>query len=189
MKLRYGILDGAMMFTNFIANWLNELSNYATIDYYQNTGNHSDWRILDGGKGKYPHENAERMIGWALKSMLKGNKRITIHEEQIQGIIYTNIVGFDVLSAHGDKEKKNLDNVIKDYSSLYDSNIDYFLVGHKHFAMESNVAINKEIIQSPSFIGIDDYSMSLKKSANAGAKMFILERDYGRSVDYNIRLN
>lgn len=189
MKLRYGILDSAMLFTNFMANWLNELSRYVTIDYYQSTGNHSDWRILDGGKGNYPHENAERMIGWALTSMLKDNDNITIHEEEIQGLIYTNILGFDILASHGDKEKKNLENSIKDYVALYNCNIDYFLVGHKHHAMENNVAINKEIIQAPSIIGIDDFSVSLKKSANAGAKMFILEKDYGRYVDYNIKLN
>ena len=188
MKLKYGITDGIMKFTNFMACWLGELSEYVSIDYYQNTGNHSDYRILSGKKNDYPHENAERMVGWALKAMLQNNPHIKIHEEQIQGLIYINIVGFDILATHGDKERK-LENSIKDYNILYGKNIDYLLVGHKHFASESNVAINKSIIQCPSLIGIDDFSMSIKKSANAGAKMFILERDYGRSVDYNIKLD
>lgn len=188
MKLRYGITDSIMMFTNFIAHWLTELSEYANIEYYQNTGNHSDYRIISGKKGDFPHENAERMVGWGLKAILQNSPQIKIHEEQIQGLIYTNIVGFDILATHGDKEKK-LENSIKDYSMLYGKNIDYLLVGHKHFNSETNISINKDIVQAPSLIGIDDYSMSLKKSANAGAKMFVLERDYGRSVDYNIKLN
>jgi hypothetical protein len=47
---------------------------------------------------------------------------------------------------------------------------------------------NVEYIQTDSIIGIDDYSLKLKKTSNAGAKVMILEENKGRTVTYNIKL-
>ena len=45
-----------------------------------------------------------------------------------------------------------------------------------------------EYIQCPSIIGIDHYSLKLKKTSNAGAKVMILEENKGRTLTYNIKL-
>ncbi|MNO08903.1 hypothetical protein D3C81_2317920 [compost metagenome] len=46
-----------------------------------------------------------------------------------------------------------------------------------------------EFIQLQSIIGIDDYSLKIKKTANPGAKAMIIEEGKGRTVTYNIKLN
>ena len=40
-KLRHGVIEGAVKYANFIANWLNELSKYVTVKYQMVFGNHT----------------------------------------------------------------------------------------------------------------------------------------------------
>lgn len=186
-SLRMGIVESMIYYSTFIRDWLNELSKYTLIDFYPSLGNHSDLRILSGKKGDFPHENIEFILPWFLQDSLKDNPNIKIHDSIVNGLNYFKVVGFDVLTTHGQDEKK-LENSLKEYAMLYDVNIDYMITGHKHSKFEHNVGINKNIIQLPSIVGVDDFSIKIKKSANPGAKMMVLEQDYGSIVDYNIQL-
>jgi predicted phosphodiesterase len=190
-SLQLGIVDATIGFADFLAAWLNKLSEYITIDYYAVNGNHNEIRPLGSKKGDFPHENTERIISWYLSNILKNNPNIIVHENHLP-INYTNILGVDILAVHG-QDEKNLENSIKDYSNMYGENIDILLTGHLHNNFEKTINIGKngniEIIQSPSIIGIDDYSTSLKKSSRAGSKFFIIEEGIGRTWTKNIHLN
>ena len=56
-----------------------------------------------------------------------------------------------------------------------------------HYKAET-VGVNREVINVPSIIGIDDYSMSLNKTSNPGATLLIIEKDAGIGVEYKIKL-
>ena len=186
-SLRMGVLDSIIAYATFMRDWLNELSKHVSIDYYSSMGNHSDLRLLSSKKGDFPHENVERIAEWFLRETLSENKNINIHQNVNDGYNYFNVVGYDVLTCHGQNEK-NLENSLKDYAHMYGLNIDYLLTGHLHSKLEKTVGFGKEIIQAPSICGIDPFAQSIKKGCDAGAKMMILEKSEGSVVEYNIKL-
>jgi len=92
-----------------------------------------------------------------------------------------------VLGIHG--EVKNMEQAIKDFSNTYNTRIDVLVGGHLHHEAGNCVGVNRNVINIPSIMGVDDYAMSLNKTSNAGATLFILEEEKGKVQEYNIKLN
>jgi hypothetical protein len=190
-SLQLGVVESVIGFSDFMVNWLNELSKYVRIDYYNVLGNHNEIRPLGSQRGEFPHENTERIISWYLKTALANNPNVDIHigESYVQ---YFSTVGVNILAVHG-QDEKDLEKSLKDYMLLYNQKIDILLAGHLHHNYEKTIAIGDngevEVIQSPSIIGLDDFSMRLKRSSSAGAKLFILEEGKGRTITYKISLS
>jgi hypothetical protein len=187
-SLRYGVVDSIIGYADFIETWINEISKYLYVDFNRVKGNHNDLRLLSGKKGDFPHENTSRIITHFLKKGLKDNPNVAITGHNAVGCIYKKIAGFDILATHGQDEKGNLEQSFKDYILSYKVNVDYFYTGHLHSTNIKEIGVNKEIIQSPSIVGINDFSIGLKKTANAGAKITVLTKDYGRTEEHNIIL-
>lgn len=186
--LRYGVVDSLIGYADFLETWINELSRYLYVDFNRVKGNHNDLRLLSGKKGDFPHENTSRIITHSIKKGLRDNKNVSINGHNAVGCIYKKISGFDVLVSHGQDEKGNLEQSFKDYILSYKVNVDYFYTGHLHSTNIKEIGVNKEIIQTPSIMGINDFSMGIKKTANAGAKITVLTKDYGRTDEHNIIL-
>ncbi|MBY6842771.1 hypothetical protein [Clostridium botulinum] len=189
-NLQYGIIDSVIKFSEFIAEWLNTLSNYVAIEYYQCWGNHDEIRLLTGKKGDFPEENVGRLIMEFLELRLKDNKNIIIHNDN-NPYIFSNILGINIFGFHG--ECKNLNSALKDLQMLYKEDIDLLLAGHLHNGNLNTVGMGQfgdiQCIRIPSLCGIDDYSMKLMKSASAGSNLFIIEKDKGKTITYDINLN
>ncbi|WP_440118437.1 metallophosphoesterase [Paenibacillus sp. QZ-Y1] len=189
MSLKMGVTDSAIHFAEFMSQWLNELSKYCVVDYYSIFGNHDQLRLLSGKRDEFPHENAQKWITKLISANLKGNKNVSV--TNCNEFMYLDILGTKILGVHGENEK-NLENSIKDYSLTYNKPIHLLLSGHLHHSHEKTIGMNGvrdiEYVQSPSIIGIDDYSLKLKKTSNAGAKVMIIEENKGRTLTYNIRL-
>ena len=187
--LQLGILDSAMGFAEFMSAWLNELSKHVYVDYYSCRGNHTEIRPLGSSKGDFPHENMERIVTWFLRTSLKDNPNITIHDNR--SLVYVDIVGTKILATHG-QDEKNLENSIKDYINVYGKPIHMLKTGHLHNTHNKTVGMdglqNIEFYQSPSICGIDEYSVKLKKTANAGSNMMIFERGLGKTTVYDFKL-
>ncbi|KON87353.1 hypothetical protein AF332_11300 [Sporosarcina globispora] len=187
--LQLGILDSAVGYADFMATWLNELSNYTYIDYHSCQGNHMEIRPLGSSKGDFPHENMERIITLLLKKDLKDNPNITIHDNK--AFVYVDVVGTKILATHG-QDEKNLENSIKDYVNVYGKQIHMLKTGHLHNTHNKTIGMdglqNVEFYQAPSICGIDEYSVKLKKTANAGANMMVFERGLGRTTVFDFKL-
>lgn len=189
MSLKMGVTDSAIHFAEFMSQWLNELSKYCLVDYYSIFGNHDQLRLLSGKRDEFPHENAQKWITKLISANLKDNKNVSV--TNCNEFMYLDILGTRVLGVHGENEK-NLENSIKDYALTYNKPVHLLLSGHLHHAHEKTIGMNGirdiEYVQSPSIIGIDDYSLKLKKTSNAGAKVMVLEENKGRTLTYNIKL-
>lgn len=189
-NLQYGIIDSVIKFSEFIAEWLNTLSNYIAIEYYQCWGNHDEIRLLTGKKGDFPEENVGRLIMEFLELRLKDNKNIIIHNDN-NPYIFSNILGMNIFGFHG--ECKNLNSALKDLQMIYKEDIDLLLAGHLHNNNLNTVGMGQfgdiQTIRISSLCGIDDYSMKLMKSASAGSNLFIIEKDKGKTITYDINLN
>lgn len=174
--LKYGVVEGSVLYAKFIISWLNRLSSHVKIRFQMVRGNHSELRLLGQPKGTFQNENMDLVVREMIKTYLANNKNFEFIENPT-GLIYENIYGKNILGIHG--EVKNMRNALNDFSNIYHINIDYLIGGHLHHKAMEEVAIDKEVITVPSIIGVDDYSMSIRKTANSGAKFIIFEKDYG----------
>lgn len=186
MKLRYGVVEGTVKYSDFICNWLNKLSNYVNIELHMVNGNHSELRMLGQQKGTFSDDNMGIIVFEMIKNRLKDNLNFELVQNPT-GLIFDTICGYNVLGIHG--EVKNMESAIKDFSNTYNVQIDILIAGHLHHSRVETVGINKEVINVPSIIGIDSYSLSLNKTSNAGATFIILEDGKGKVQEYNIKLD
>lgn len=186
MKLRYGVVDGTIKYADFISNWLNELTRYVQVRYQSTNGNHTELRMLGQPKGTFTEDNMGKVVVEFIKTRLKDNPNFT-YIENPTGYIYEELAGCPVLGIHG--EVKNMSNAIKEFSSIYGIHIQYLLAGHLHHNKVEEVGVNQEVINIGSIIGVDSYSLSLRKTSNASAKLLVFEQDKGKICEYIFKLN
>ena len=186
MKLRYGVVDGTIKYADFISNWLNELTKHVRVKYQSTNGNHSELRQLGQPKGTFTEDNMGKVVSEFIKTRLKDNPNFT-YIENPTGFIYAQLVTHTILGVHG--EVKNMDNAIKEFSSIYGVPIQYLLAGHLHHNKVEEVGVNQEVINVGSIIGVDSYSLSLRKTSNASAKLLVFEQTKGKVCEYTLKLN
>ena len=186
-KLRYGVIDSAVYYGRFIVTWLNELSKSVYVKYQMvKDSNHCQLRLLGQPKNTFKDENVSVIIADKIIDRLSDNPNFEFIQNPTGLIFDDNIVGYSVLGAHG--ECKNLEQAIKELSRTYRTQIDFMVGGHKHHQNSTNVGIESDVIAAPSIIGIDDYSLSLNKTSDPGATLFVLEAGEGKTMEYNIKL-
>ena len=185
MKLKYGVVEGTVRYANFISNWLNELTKYVKVKYQMVYGNHSELRMLGQPKGTFKEENTGLFVREMISTRLENNPNFEMIINPT-GLIFDTIEGFNTLAIHG--EVRNMENAIKDFSNTYNTDIRILIGGHMHHFKAETVGVNREVVNVPSIIGIDDYSMSLNKTSNPGATLLVIEQSEGISVEYKIKL-
>lgn len=184
-KLRYGVVEGTVKYANFISNWLNELSRYVKIKYQMVYGNHSELRMLGQPKGTFKEENTGLFVREMIKTRLEDNQNFEMIMNPT-GLIFDTVEGLNTLGIHG--EVRNMENAIKDFSNTYNTDIRILIGGHMHHYKAETVGINRDVVNVPSIIGIDDYSVYLNKTSNPGATLLVIEEDDGISIEYKIKL-
>jgi hypothetical protein len=184
--LRYGVIDSANIFGEYMGKWLRELSKYVVIEYHQTTGNHGECRLLDGKKKEHLNENIEKVTGNIIRLINENNPNFTMVENK-SGFIFTKIAGFNIMGIHG--EVSNLVTAIKDYSDIYDVKIHYLVAGHKHHSEFVNCGVKRGCIGVGSIVGSDDFSMSIRKAADATASFVIFEEGKGKTDEHTFVLN
>lgn len=186
MKLRYGVVDGTIKYANFISNWLNEFTRYVRVNYQSTNGNHTELRMIGAPKGTFTEDNMGKVVSEFIKTRLKDNPNFT-YIENPTGYIYAELANYPILGIHG--EVKNMANAIREFSSIYGKQIQYLLAGHLHHNKVEEVGVNQEVINVGSIIGIDSYSLSLRKTSNASAKLLVFEEGKGKVCEYTFKLN
>lgn len=185
-KLRYGVIESTVRYGRFITEWINELSKHVYVKYQLvKDSNHCQLRLWGQPKNTFKDENMSYIIAEKIMDRLENNPNFEFVQNPT-GYIFDNIVGYNVLGIHG--EVKNLEQAIKNFSKTYNANIDFLIAGHKHHKDSSNIGIESDVIGVPSVIGVDDYSLSLHKTSDPGATLFVLERGKGNVIEYNIKL-
>lgn len=185
-KLRYGVIESTVRYGRFITEWLNELSKYVYVKYQMvKDSNHCQLRMLNQPKNTFKDDNMSYIISEKLMDRLSNNPNFEFIQNPT-GYIFDNLVGYNVFGFHG--ESKNMEQAIKDFSKTYKVDIDFMVGGHKHHQNSSNIGIQSDIISAPSIIGVDDYALSLNKTSDPGATLFVLEDGKGKVMEYNIKL-
>lgn len=186
MKLRYGVVDGTIKYADFICNWLNELTKYVNVRFQMTDGNHTELRQLGQPKGTFTDDNMGKVVREFIKVRLKDNPNF-VFVENPTGYIYAQLACSTFLGIHG--EVKNMGNAIKEFSQIYGVHIDYLAAGHLHHSRTEEIGVRSEVINIPSIVGIDSYSLSLRKTSNAGAKLLVFDNVDGLICEHKIKLN
>lgn len=184
-SLRWGVIDSATIFGNYMGDWLRKLSEDVSIVYHQTDGNHDELRLLDGKKGEHLCESAGKIVKNCIILKNENNPNFQ-YKENKTGLIFENICGYNVLGIHG--EVKNLSRAILEYENVYDTKISYLISGHKHHSEFNNCGVRKGCIGVGSIIGSDDFSMSIRQCADPSATFIIFERGKGRVDEHTIVL-
>lgn len=185
-KLRYGVIDSTVKYSEFICNWLNEFTKFVRVRFQMVIdGNHSQLRLLGQPKNTFKNENMSKITAAFIRERMKSNPNFEFVENPT-GMIFENLSNYNLLGIHG--EVKNMGTAIKDFSKVYKVQLNYLIGGHLHHGKYEEVGQDIEVINIPSIIGIDDYSLSLLKTSNAGAKLFCFEENNGKSMEYSIKL-
>lgn len=190
MRLQYGMVESTMRLSEFLAQWLNELSEFAKVYVLAATGNHSEVRPLGSKKGQFEEENLEKIVMWYLFARLKDNERVYV-ENECKKRMLIEVQGFKFLVFHGDDEKK-IEQIARDAVNLYGERIDFFVCGHKHREQDMPSGMvstgDSVIIRVPSICGTDSFAYGKGYSGKPGAIATVIERGYGRRCIYPIQL-
>ena len=178
-----------------IANFLNELSAYCQIEYYQvPTANHTQLRVLGARANELMDEDLEYVIGHYIKDLCICNDRIKVRLQENIAIPYVKLNtqnGKNIIAMHG-HTIKDVNNSIKDLNLMMHDFIDCLIIGHYHSSKEiitnEHRVSDCEVIVNPSFIGSDPYSDSIMKGSKAAAKIYGFS-GYGHDETYKFVLN
>lgn len=185
-KLRYGVIESTVRYGRFITEWLNELSKHVCVKYQMvKDSNHCQLRMLNQPKNTFRDDNMSYIIAEKLMDRLGNNPNFEFIQNPT-GYIFENVAGYNIFGCHG--EVKDMTQAIKDFSRTYRVDIDFMVGGHKHHQNSANIGIQSDIVSAPSIIGVDDYALSLNKTSDPGATLFVLEQGKGKVMEYNIKL-
>lgn len=184
--LRYGVIDSAILFGNYMGEWLRKLSETVNVIYAQTDGNHDELRLLDGRKNEHLCESAGKIIKNCIVLKNEGNPNFSFIENKT-GLIFDSVVGINLLGVHG--ELKDMRDAIKDYTNVFGEDISYLLAGHKHHSQYENCGAKRGCIGVGSVAGSDDFSMSLRKAADATASFIIFEEGKGKTDEHTFVLS
>lgn len=191
-SLQNGFVDQVIKFSRFYAKWIRELSKYTYVKLHHiASANHSEIRPYNSGRGEFPAEDMERIIGMYITDVLEGHDRIDVHIHE-GGIGEFNIVGYNIIALHGHQLKHKKD-ALKDLSIHRRKFYDYVFIGHWHnldiTTVGEGLNHNLQIIQVPSVMGSDVYSDSLLTGAKAGSLIATFTKNRGLTDIHNIILN
>ena len=184
-KLQLGVVDSTVRYMEFLSQWLNTLSRVVSVKFQMVHGNHSELRMLGQPKGTFKDENMGKIVASYIKMRLDGNPNFEFITNP-SGLIYDDILGFKVLGIHG--EVRNMERAIRDFSAMYNTDIDYLLAGHLHHAEGCSVGYRKAVIRVPSIVGTDEFAMSLNAVSDPGATFLVFEEGVGKRIEYTIYL-
>jgi hypothetical protein len=187
------VVNATVFIAKLISQFLNDLSNYCCIEYYQvPTSNHSQTRPLGTKASEIASEDIEYIIGNYIKDVLVHNPRIVVNTNFGKDYINIPIFNFNAIALHG-HTIKNVKNAIKDLSMLHRKFYDYCFLSHFHASEEltvgEGITNDVEVLICPSMVGSCPYSDKLMKGAKASCKVFVFEEINGHTRTDKIILN
>lgn len=190
MRLEYGVIESTIRLSEYLARWIGDLSNYATVSVHAAMGNHSEIRPLKSQSREFEDENVEKIIMWYLHSRLSGQWNIVIDPDCHKHSL-VEVEGFSFLILHGDGEK-GISQIAQSAINMYGKPIDFFVCGHRHKEQEYPMGMTDSgdsvIIRVPSICGVDRYAQSRWYGGKPGAIAMVIEKGYGRRCVYPIQL-
>lgn len=187
------VVDCVVEVSRLIAQFLNELSKYISVDFYAvSAANHSQTRPIGSKASELATEDVERIIINYIADLLRDNYRVAVCTDMSRDYVDFDIFDYNVIAMHG-HQIKNTQTAIKDMSALCQKFYDYMFLGHYHSGQELCVGErdfhNIEVLISPSIIGSCQYSDRLMRGAKAAARVYEFDAKHGHTGTKTFILN
>jgi hypothetical protein len=172
LQNRENLMQQIMVVSEVLAEMLVEFSEYADVEYYSTTDNHS--RAIADKKQSLDKENFCVLIDWFLCERLK-NANVKCCENEFDNEVCTfNIYGWNYLGVHGDKDK--ISNVVQNLSLMTKRFYDVVFTAHFHHSQSDEIH-STYVIANGALSGTDNHSKNLRKSSNPSQTMVIVSEE------------
>lgn len=179
------VIQQLIQYSEFMSEWITELSKHFKITFYNALGNHT--RTTRKAKDALNDNNYSLLAQYIIKLRLENCENVEVVWNENEFVI-TDILGYAFLGIHGHQINNDLSYILQQYSTMFNTLFDFVLVGHFHSPFEKNIH-GKEVLGNGSLVGINDYSLRIKKTSPPCQKLFILDEQIGRDCTWNIRLD
>ena len=190
MKLRWGVVESCIRFSEYMSMWIGELSHMARVRVYNVDANHTELRPLGSRRGEFSGENFEKIITWYISERLRDNPNVEV-DATSEAMKRVDVQGYSFLVTHGTDVKK-LDNAAKQAMLLHNERIDFMVCAHKHREQSAVSGYtdsgNTYVMRVPSICGMDQFAQHLGYGGKPGALALVVESGYGRRCEYPIQL-
>ena len=171
LESRYDIVTQCIHVSEVLAEFLQELSAYAPIEYFDCLDNHS--RLEPVKTDSLELESLARITPWYLKDRLKDH-RVHINTNVVNDDIITFTVmddKFTVGGVHGHKDKPV--KVVDNLTLLTKISFDLILTAHlHHFSCdEKNETL---VVSNGSVMGTDRYAMDLRLTSKPSQNIILV---------------
>ena len=169
---RIDVITQVIQVSEILAEFLFDLSNYFTINYYSTADNHS--RIEQNKKENINLESLYRITDWYLKYRLKNNN-VAFHENKYGNDIATlNILNHEIVGIHGDKDKQN--NLIEKINNFTQHHYEMICSAHMHhFSADENC--DTIMIANGSLMGTDDYAFDRRLHSQPSQNLIFITKN------------
>lgn len=187
------VVDAFVTAMRLISEFLNKLSQYVLIDFYQVCySNHDQIRPLGTKASELASEDMGKILFAYLNDVLEQNDRIRIIGDIEHNYLEFKIFDFDCIAMHG-HQVKTAHDVYKNLANRHHKFYDYIFLGHTHslktFVNAEGSTYDAETLVSSSFVGSDPYADSLMVGSKASVLIHEFDETEGRVASYKIILN
>lgn len=180
---RIDVITQTIEVAELLANFINALSTFLDIEYYDTLDNHS--RIEPKLTDSLDLESLVRVITWFLKERLKDNPHIHFNDNTNgDDVISFECLGHPVCAVHGDKDKP--ENVVSNMALMTQKYYDLALTAHRHH-FQANEMNRTIMLSNSSLMGTDDYAQRLRFTASASQNLIIVTKT--NVIDTICRIN
>lgn len=180
--------DQLMNVSEILAELINSLSdNVNSVCVYSTYGNHA--RTVQNKNDSIHSDNLEKIVPWWINQRLSANEKVTVVDNSTYEFISLNVLGHDIVAAHGDLERFTKFGVDMHtiFSKRYGLNVEYTFSGDKHH-MEYIDPYGIDNTMVGSLCGTDDYANDKRLYANPSQTLSIFNKEDGKICTYNIKL-
>lgn len=172
LESRCDVVTQTLAVSELLAEFINELSAIAPIEYFDCLDNHS--RLEPVKSDSLDLESLARIIPWYIKMRFNGNNRVNVNPN----LINDDIMAFSVLDGkyvvggvHGHKDKPG--KVVENLTMMTKIKFDLILTAHLHHfsADEQNETV---VVSNGSLMGTDKYAMDLRLTSKPSQNIILV---------------
>ena len=170
LQSRIDVMTQIMDVSEILAEFLNELSKYVEVEYYDCLDNHS--RLEPNKKESLDLESLTRIIPWYLSDRLASNDKININKNLYgKDIISFDCLGHSIVGVHGHDDKAS--NALDHITLMTHKHYDLLCIAHFHHFSgdEKNESV---IVGNGTLMGTDEYAEKLRLSSKPSQNLIIV---------------
>lgn len=170
LQSRIDVITQTMCVCEMLSEFLNILSKYVYIEYYDCLDNHS--RLEPNKKESLDLESLARIIPWFIGYRLQDNTRVNINTNTYTDDIISFEIGkYKIGGVHGDKDKPK--KVVENITLLTKQHYDLILAAHLHH-FTADEKDDTLVLNNGSLMGADTYALDLRCNSKASQNIFLV---------------